>query len=97
MNGPDPNQMYIDRRLCLGEKTKKISRYAVSIFDDICGVAELIHEHWMMETQCTVASPEVFDVGNDLIIIGLGTTSNFHTTYFPNIRVNVGELLFKVQ
>jgi hypothetical protein len=30
----------------------------------------------MMETQGTVAAPEIFDLRNDLIIVGFGTVSD---------------------
>ena len=78
VSGPDSDQMHIGGRPRLREKAKEVSRHTISIFDDIRRIAELVHEHGMMEAQGTVTAPEVLDLGNDLIVVSLSTMPDFH-------------------
>jgi hypothetical protein len=75
---PDTYQVHIGGRLRLREEAEEISRHTVSIFDDIGRVAELVHEHGMVDAQGAVAFPEVLNLGNDLIAVSLGTVPDLH-------------------
>src|SRR5262249_28599678 len=78
VSGSNANQMYISNRLGLRQKAKEIGHHAITVFDDIGRVAELVREHRMMETQGAIAAPEVHDLGNNLVIVGFGTLLDFH-------------------